>query len=183
MDITVRRREGHVSERLRVFATHKLERLPRFMPTITSVDVELYEDGSPKATGAHVVELTVVTSGPVFRSKGTASDPRASIDMAVERLERRLKEFKRRRSGRPAHASSRPKAVSADTSPEGADEDRFSELAGFDIDDEVGDQAGYEVGDEAPDEVVELDIDPDRSSEITGGRGGGRGGPGGDDSD
>ncbi|HEY8202194.1 MAG TPA: ribosome-associated translation inhibitor RaiA, partial [Actinomycetota bacterium] len=125
MDITVRRREGHVSERLKEFAANKLGRLPRFMPTITSVDVELYEDGSPKATGAHVAELTVLTSGPVFRSKGSASDPRASIDMAAERLERQLKEFKRRRSGRPAHTSSRSKAFSADTSSEGATEDRF----------------------------------------------------------
>jgi ribosomal subunit interface protein len=179
MDITVRRREGHVSERLREFAAHKLERLGRFMPTITSVDVELYEEGSPKATGVHVAELTVLTTGPVFRSKGTASDPRACIDMAVERLERRLKEFKSRRSPRPAHANSRPKVFSADTSPEDATEDRFSELVAVDIDNEAGDEAGYEMGDDLPDEIVELD----RSSEITGGRAGGRGGPGGDDSE
>lgn len=185
MDITVRRREGHVSERLREFATHKLERLPRFMPTITAIDVELYEDGSPKSTGVHVAELTVATSGPVFRSKGTASDPRASIDMAMERLERRMKEFKRRRSGRPAHANSRPKVISADTSPASVDaaaEDEFSELAAFGVDGEQ-DEWG-EV-----DEVVSLDGDSPRSTrsktgeEITEGRAGGRGGSGGDDSD
>ena len=165
MDITIRRREGHVSDRLKDFATQKLQRLVRFMPTITSVDVELYEDGSAKSTGAHVAVLTVVTSGPVFRSKGSASDPRASIDLAAERLERRLKEFKRRRSGRPAHANSRQRVHSADISSAGAAEDSFSELAELDIDAEI-----------------DLDVDSDRSSEITEGTAGGRGGPGGDDS-
>jgi putative sigma-54 modulation protein len=186
MEITVRRREGHVSERLRVFATHKLERLPRFMSSITTVDVELYEDGSPKATGVHVAELTVATSGPVFRSKGTASDPRASIDMAVERLERRMKEFKRRRSGRPAHANSRPKAISADTSPASPDvaEDELSEFAAFDLglDDDQDEWGGaYE-----DDEIVSLDGGSPRSTTqggLTEGRAGGRGGSGGDQSD
>jgi ribosomal subunit interface protein len=137
MDMTIRRREGHVSGRLKEFASQKLQRLGRFMPTITSIDLELYEDGSPKATGVHVAELTVATSGPVFRSKGSASDQRASIDMAVERLERRVKEFKRRRSGRPAHASSRAKVHIADTSSEGAAEDSFSEVTDLEIDLEI----------------------------------------------
>lgn len=165
MDITIRRREGHVSARLKAFAIHKVQRLGRFMPTITSVDVELYEDGSPRATGAHVAELTVSTSGPVFRSKGSASDPRASIDLAVERLERRLKEFKRRRSGRPAHASSRPRVHSADMSSTGAAGEAFSELAEPGVDAEI-----------------HLDVESDSSSEITEGTAGGRGGPGGKDS-
>jgi ribosomal subunit interface protein len=120
MEIIIRGRDGHVSERLKEFATTKLNRLERFLSTITTVDIELYEDGSAKATGVHVAELTVATSGPVFRSKGAASDPRASIDMAVDRVERRLKEFKRRRSGRPAH--SRPRVHAADMSTEDAEE-------------------------------------------------------------
>jgi hypothetical protein len=41
-------------------------------------------------------------------------DPMAGIDVAVERLSRRLKEFKRRRSGRPLH--SRPKTAVLGTS-------------------------------------------------------------------
>jgi hypothetical protein len=50
-----------------------------------------------------------MTSGPVFRSRVVCDDPMAGIDVAVERLSRRLKEFKRRRSGRPLH--SRPKTA------------------------------------------------------------------------
>jgi ribosomal subunit interface protein len=147
MEITVRARDGHVPERLREFANLKLQRLGRFLSTITTVDVELYEDGSPKATGTHVADLTVATSGPVFRSKGTASDPRASIDLAVERAERRIKEFKRRRSGRPAHSRPRvhaPTISSEDTS--GA----FAELAvpglEFDIPSEIREGTGGGAG-------------------------------------
>lgn len=156
MDITIRARDGHVSERLKEFANLKLQRLGRFLSTITTVDVELYEDGSPKATGAHVAELTVATSGPVFRAKGTASDPRASIDMAVERAERRIKEFKRRRSGRPAHSRPRAHAPTMST------EDLSGTLAGF-----------------AP-PAGEPGIRSDRFSEIREGTGGDAGGRTGD---
>jgi ribosomal subunit interface protein len=156
MDITIRARDGHVSERLKEFADHKLQRLGRFLSTITTVDVELYEDGSPKATGAHVAELTVATSGPVFRAKGTASDPRASIDMAVERAERRIKEFKRRRSGRPAHSRPRVHAPTMST------EDLTGALGGL-----------------AP-AAGEPGLGSDRSSEIREGTGGGAGGRRGD---
>ncbi|MGH2687483.1 MAG: ribosome hibernation-promoting factor, HPF/YfiA family [Actinomycetota bacterium] len=156
MEITIRARDGHVSERLKEFADHKLRRLGRFLSTITTVDVELYEDGSPKATGAHVADLTVATSGPVFRTKGTASDPRASIDMAVERAERRIKEFTRRRSGRPAH--SRPRVHA----PTMSSEDLSGTLAGL----------------ASP--AAEPGPGSDSSSEIREGTGGGAGGRRGD---
>jgi ribosomal subunit interface protein len=112
MEITVRGRHEHVPQSLQEFAVRKLEHLGRYLSTITSIDVELYEDGSPKTGNGRVARVTVSTSGPTFRSKVDSTDLRASIDIAYERLERKLKEFKRKRSGRPPH--SRPKASPAD---------------------------------------------------------------------
>lgn len=112
MEITVHGKHSHVPRGLQQFATQKMEHLGRYLSTITTIDVELYEEGKHRNGNGHIVHVTVSTSGPVFRSKVTASDHRAGIDIAVQRLERRLKEFKRRRSGKPAH--SRPKASPAD---------------------------------------------------------------------
>ncbi|MGH2731504.1 MAG: ribosome hibernation-promoting factor, HPF/YfiA family [Actinomycetota bacterium] len=108
MDITVRGNHETLSESLRRFAVGKAEHLGKYLSTIDTIEVELDRDGRPTGAGGHVVRITAATSGPVFRSKATSGDPHAAIDLAVERLSRRLKEFKRRRSGRPLHARSKP---------------------------------------------------------------------------
>ncbi|HKN50130.1 MAG TPA: ribosome-associated translation inhibitor RaiA [Actinomycetota bacterium] len=109
MDITVRSQHGHIPGSLQDLTASKMEGLGRFLRTITSIDVEVDRDGRPNRSNAFLVRVSVMTPGPVFRSKVICDDPMAGIDVAVERLSRRLKEFKRRRSGRPLH--SRPKAV------------------------------------------------------------------------
>lgn len=112
MEVTVRDRHSDVPEGLRRFAIQKVEHLGKYLSTITAIDVELTRDGKPKSDSEYLADLTVATSGPVFRARGSAGDPHAAIDEAVQRLSRQLKEFKRRRSGRPPH--SRPKVISTD---------------------------------------------------------------------
>ncbi|MCA1838904.1 MAG: ribosome hibernation-promoting factor, HPF/YfiA family [Actinomycetota bacterium] len=117
MQIKVHGKNNSVPKDIETFAVDKFEHLSRYLSTISDIDVELYEEGSSRKGGyTHVAHVTVATSGPVFRSKVASSDHRKCIDMAAERLERRLKEFKRRRSGKPAH--SRPKVQSADNAAE-----------------------------------------------------------------
>ena len=113
IQIKVHGKNNHVSQAITELATEKFGHLDRYLSTITDVDVELYEEGKArKSDYSHIAHVTVATSGPVFRSKVASSDHRKCIDIAAQRLERRLKEFKRRRSGKPAH--SRPKVQSAD---------------------------------------------------------------------
>lgn len=117
MDITVRGKHEQVPKHLSEFAQQKFEHLQRYLSTITAIDVQLYEDGSPKAGDGRVARVTVKTTGPQFVSKATSDDLKTSIDIAYERLERKLTEFKRKRSGKPAH--SRLKAAPADRVTEG----------------------------------------------------------------
>lgn len=112
MEIRVRGKHNNVSKSLQDFAVKKLEHLGKYLSTIKEIDVELYTDGQPKTRGGEVAHVTVATTGPVFRAKATSEDLRTSVDIAYERLERKLKEFKRRRSGRPPH--SRPKGAPTD---------------------------------------------------------------------
>ena len=111
MEIEVRGRHTPVPSVLRTFTTRKLEHLGTYLSTITRIDVELYQDGQQKTGGGQVAKVTVSTSGPVFRSKATSEDLRSSVEICYERLERRLKDFKRRRSGRPLHSRSKTKSA------------------------------------------------------------------------
>lgn len=106
MQIRVHSRDGRVPRTLEAFATQKLEHLGKFLPTIELIEIELYEEGRPKSPNGHVAHVTVATSGPAFRSKVTSGDFRTCIDIAADRLYRRITEFKRKRSSKPAHSRS-----------------------------------------------------------------------------
>jgi ribosomal subunit interface protein len=112
MDVRISARKGNLPQETKRFAEEKLGHLGRFLSTITEVEVELYEDGKPKDGRGHVASVRVHTGGPVFRSKAASSDFHTAIDIAYARLERRVKEFKRQRSGKPKH--SRPPGADAD---------------------------------------------------------------------
>ena len=103
MEIKVHGKHSHVSEPLERFAVEKVGKLAKYLPTITYIEVELYEEGKIKDHN-HVAEVTVLANGPSFRAKTTSSDHRACIDIAVERLTRKLTDFHRKRLPKPAHA-------------------------------------------------------------------------------
>lgn len=103
MEINVHGKHSHLPESLERFAIEKVGKLAKFLPTITYIEVELYEEGKIKDHN-HVAEVTVLTNGPTFRAKTTSSDHKACIDIAVERLTRKLTDFHRKRSPKPAHA-------------------------------------------------------------------------------
>lgn len=126
MEITVHGKHSPVEKALSQFATDKMSNLGKFLSTITSIDVELYEEGKPRNGSGHVAHITVSTPGPVFRSKVVSSDPHACIDIALDKLERQIVEFKRKRSGKPAH--SRPKVLSADRSKEETSSEELEEF-------------------------------------------------------
>jgi putative sigma-54 modulation protein len=104
MDVRVHARHGPVPEDVQSYAVEKMGRLSKYLGTIDSIDVEFREEGNPRTGGLHVVHISVATTGPVFRCRVSAADPKAAIDTASSRLARRLREFKRRRQGKPPHA-------------------------------------------------------------------------------
>lgn len=113
MQVSVHGRHCQVPDDLRQFAVEKMNHLAKYMSTIQTIDVEFVEDGKGHKQGvANLVQVTVQTPGPVFRSKVNSPDPRAGVDQALKRLERQVKEFKRMRSGKPAHA--KPKVPPAE---------------------------------------------------------------------
>lgn len=103
MEIKVHGKHNHVAESLELFAQEKFGRLPKYLPSITNIDVELYEEGKHKDSDHHC-EVAVVADGPTFRAKTSASDHKACIDKAIDRLKVQLTEHHRKNLGKPAHA-------------------------------------------------------------------------------
>lgn len=103
MDIVVRGRHLDVSERFRTHVTGKLSRADRFGLPINHIDVEVsYEPNPRQADRAYEVELTCRGTGPVIRAEAHAQDKYAATDVALARLEERLRRASDKRRNRRA---------------------------------------------------------------------------------
>lgn len=92
MDIVVRGRHLDVSDRFREHVAGKVGKVDRFGLPITHVDVEISFEPNPRQTDrAYEVELTCHGSGPVVRAEAHAPDKYAATDIALARLEERLR--------------------------------------------------------------------------------------------
>ena len=92
MDIVVRGRHLDVSDRFREHVAGKVSKVDRFGLPIAHVDVEVSFEPNPRqADRAYEVELTCRGTGPVIRAEAHAQDKYAATDIALARLEERLR--------------------------------------------------------------------------------------------
>ena len=92
MDIVVRGRHLDVSERFRTHVVGKLSKADRFGLPISHIDVEVSFEPNPRqADRAFEVEFTCLGAGPVIRAEAHAQDKYAATDVALARLEERLR--------------------------------------------------------------------------------------------
>lgn len=106
--------EGGVPEHFRNHVSEKLSRLERFDPTIYLFDVELtHERNRRQRKNCQRIEITARGKGPVVRAEACADSFYAALELAVERLESRLRRLKDRR--RVHHGDKTPISVSEAT--------------------------------------------------------------------
>jgi ribosomal subunit interface protein len=110
MEIVVRGRNVVVPEHYRQLVADKLAKVERYDHKIIRADVELQHEPNPRQTGScQHVEITCRTRGPVVRSEACAEDFYKALDIASERLERRLSQAADRR--RVHHGRRTPRSV------------------------------------------------------------------------
>jgi ribosomal subunit interface protein len=115
MDIVVKGRNVEVPEHYRVHVAEKLARLERYDRKIVRYDVELFhEPNRRQSKSCQKVEITGVGRGPVVRSEACAGDFYAALDVAVSKLESRLRRSHDRR--RVHHGRRAPASVAEVTS-------------------------------------------------------------------
>ncbi|OLB64187.1 MAG: ribosomal subunit interface protein [Actinobacteria bacterium 13_2_20CM_2_72_6] len=115
MDIVVKGRNVEVPDHYRVHVSEKLQKIERYDQKIIRVDVELFHERNPRqADHCQRVEITCVSRGPVVRAEACASDFYSALDLAIAKLDGRLRRMAdRRRVHRGRRA---PVSVAAATS-------------------------------------------------------------------
>ncbi|MEP7024491.1 MAG: ribosome-associated translation inhibitor RaiA [Actinomycetota bacterium] len=126
MDIIFKGRHTEVLERFRRHASAKLTKIVRLDSKAVRIDVEVSTERNPRQAGRRErVELTISSRGPTIRAEAAAEDRFTALDMALAKLESRLRRSGDRRKCR--HATP-PAARSGVGAPAGLG---APELAGF----------------------------------------------------
>jgi ribosomal subunit interface protein len=115
VEIVVKSRNTTVDEKFRTCVKDKLGRLAKLDKKADRVDVEIAEERNPRLADFRMrVELTCRTRGPVIRAEAAAADEYAALDLAVAKLDKRLRRAADRR--RVHHGARTPVSVAAATS-------------------------------------------------------------------
>lgn len=109
MNIIFKGRHTDVLDRFRRHATTKLAKLGKLDSRAMRIDVEVSAERNPRQSPRRErVELTISSRGPAIRAEAAAEDRYAALDMAVSKLESRLRRAADRRKCRHgAHAAVR----------------------------------------------------------------------------
>jgi ribosomal subunit interface protein len=98
VDIIVKGRHTDVGDRFRRHVDTKLAKVEKLDPKVIRVDVEVSEEHNPRqADTRERIELTIVSRGPVIRAEAAADDRYAALDVALGKLESRLRRMGDRR--------------------------------------------------------------------------------------
>ncbi|MFD2839820.1 ribosome hibernation-promoting factor, HPF/YfiA family [Populibacterium corticicola] len=98
MEIVVVGRHTEVADRFRRHAEDKLAKIEQYSPTVRRVDVEVTHENNPRlANIKERVEITVRDKGPVVRAEAAADDRYGALDLALDKLQERLRRAHERR--------------------------------------------------------------------------------------
>lgn len=91
MKFTIVERKTKVADDLRSYATKKVEKLDRYFQTDAISTITFSE-----LRGRQTVEITVNNNGIIFRAEETTTDMFASVDGAINHIERQIRKNKTR---------------------------------------------------------------------------------------
>jgi ribosomal subunit interface protein len=110
VDVVVKGRHCEVSDRFRQHVEEKLTRLEKLDHRVIRVDVEVHKERNPRMADRSIrVELTMKSRGPVMRAEAAAEDKMAALDMALDKLQARMRRAADRR--RIHHGARSPQSV------------------------------------------------------------------------
>lgn len=109
MEIIVKGRHTDVSDRFRRHVETKVAKVEKLDPKVMRIDVEVCQERNPRQSDRRDrVELTIRSRGPVIRAEACADDRFAALDMAIGKLESRLRRLCDRRKPHGGHGRARP---------------------------------------------------------------------------
>ena len=126
MEIIVRGRHITVPSRFRQHAAAKLAKLEKLDSKAVRIDVEVSEERNPRQSDRRErVELTIRSRGPAIRAEAAADDRYTALDLALAKIESRLRRASDRRKAKdlgtvrsPALLGTLTEAASATPAPQ-----------------------------------------------------------------
>jgi ribosomal subunit interface protein len=123
VDIVVKGRHTEISDRFRQHVADKLAKVEKLDSKVITVDVECAKERNPRqADQSERVELTIHSRGPIVRAEASAQDCYAALDVAVAKLEARLRKAQDRR--KVHHGKKTPVSVATATAAVDAERQR-----------------------------------------------------------
>jgi ribosomal subunit interface protein len=114
VDILFKSRHTSLQERFRQHASVKLAKLEKLAQRTIRIDVEVSKEHSRQNGKSERVELTVKSRGPAIRAEAAADDRYAALDLAMAKLEARLRRAcDRRKERHSSHGTAARPAASA----------------------------------------------------------------------
>src|SRR5438132_10440984 len=111
MQVIVKGRNTPVSPHLKELATHKLEKVERFLDKILSLEIEFSEEHNPRIADKHTVEVILTTKAHVLRAHASGPDPTSAVDGVLDKLEAQVKRLKGKFVRRGSRTSRAMRAV------------------------------------------------------------------------
>src|SRR5690349_3246347 len=114
MEIIFKGRLTDVPARFKEYASAKLNKLGKLDQRAIRVDVELSVERNPRqASQKERVELTIRSRGPAIRAEAAAEDRMAALDLALAKLDSRLRRALDRRKSHYATGTGAATGASA----------------------------------------------------------------------
>lgn len=114
MEIIFKGRQTDVPARFKEYASAKLNKLEKLDQRVIRVDVELSVERNPRqASQKERVELTIRSRGPAIRAEAAAEDKLAALDLALAKLDSRLRRALDRRKNHYATGTGAATGASA----------------------------------------------------------------------
>jgi len=94
MHITVRGHNIDLTEALKSYAQEKVQKIDKFFDNIQEATVELNFSHTSSKDRRQIAQITIWVAGAIMRAEEASEDMYASIDMAVDKIERQLIKYK-----------------------------------------------------------------------------------------
>ena len=97
MQLIVQSKSIQVTDRLHEYVEDKVNKLDRYLSTITDARMELSTEKTRSSEDRQVAQLTVRSKGMMLRAEERSGDIFTSVDMVMDKMKRQIDRYKRKR--------------------------------------------------------------------------------------
>jgi putative sigma-54 modulation protein len=98
MELAIQGHNMNVTQRLRDYVEKKTERLDRFMPNLSTINVELTTESTRSAVERQIAQITIRDDrGTILRAEERNADIFAAIDAVIDKLYRQIDRYRGKR--------------------------------------------------------------------------------------